>query len=217
MSIPIGFSRCKVCGEFNGTTKAKDLDWEGFTNAPDPEDEVSVSCLCQGVECRLCAEVTHNHPEGIKGAQAVAAAVFMARTGFGKAEIREYIGTTFGYRLDLSLERIREDFQPDITCPGSVPQSITAFLVSESVEDTIRNAVSLGGDSDTVACIAGGLAEAFYGGVPGGSVASSTSCAPFSRTCASGTRPRWPIFSAGSTRRETRRMPVHVWPRPSSR
>ncbi len=118
-------------------------------------------------EARKSAEVTHNHPKGIKGAQAVAAAVFMARTGSGKAEIKEYIGTTFGYRLDRSLERIREDYQPDTTCPGSVAQAITAFLLSESVEDAIRKAVSLGGDSDTVACVAGGIAEALFGGVPG--------------------------------------------------
>ncbi len=118
-------------------------------------------------EARKSAGVTHNHPEGIKGAQAVAAAIFLARTGSGKAGIQEYIGTTFGYRLNLSLERIREDYPPDVTCPGSVPQAITAFLLSGSVEDTIRNAVSLGGDSDTVACIAGGIAEAFFGGVPG--------------------------------------------------
>jgi ADP-ribosylglycohydrolase len=116
-------------------------------------------------EARKSAEVTHDHPEGIKGAQAVAAALFLARTGSSKDEISEYVSTTFGYRLDRSLERIREDFQPDVTCPGSVPQAITAFLLSDGVEDTIRNAVSLGGDSDTVACIAGGIAEAYYGGV----------------------------------------------------
>jgi len=117
-------------------------------------------------EARQSAEVTHDHPEGVQGARAVAAAVFLARTGKSKEEIGEYVSDTFGYRLDRTLERIREDDPPNVTCPGSVPQAIAAFLLSDGVEQTIRNAVSLGGDSDTVACIAGGIAEAFHGGVP---------------------------------------------------
>ena len=117
-------------------------------------------------EAERSAEVTHNHPEGIRGAQAVAAAVFLARTGSGKEEIREFTHTRFGYRLNRSVDRIREDAPPSVTCPGSVPQAINVFLLTEGVENTIRTVVSLGGDSDTAACMAGGIAEAFHGGVP---------------------------------------------------
>lgn len=117
-------------------------------------------------EAHRSASVTHNHPEGIKGAQATAAAVFLARSGEGRQEIKKYIEATFGYDLHRSLETIRPDYHFDVTCQGSVPESILCFLVSDDYEDAIRNAVSLGGDSDTMACIAGGIAEAFYGGVP---------------------------------------------------
>jgi len=109
---------------------------------------------------------THNHPEGIKGAQATAAAIFLARTGHAKTAIREYLESTFGYDLSRSLAQIRPGYRFDVTCQGSVPEAIIAFLESEDYEDAIRNAVSLGGDSDTQACITGGIAEAFYGGVP---------------------------------------------------
>jgi ADP-ribosylglycohydrolase len=112
------------------------------------------------------AEVTHNHPEGIKGAQATAAAIFLARTGYDQAAIKSYIQTTFGYNLELTLDQIRPTYQYDATCPGSVPQAIIAFLESTDFEDAIRNAVSIGGDSDTIACITGGIAQAYYGGVP---------------------------------------------------
>jgi ADP-ribosylglycohydrolase len=118
-------------------------------------------------EARRSAEVTHSHPEGIRGAQATAAAVFLARTGRGKAEIKAYVEREFGYGLGDRLDRIREGYRFDTSCQGSVPQSILAFLESESYEDAVRNAISLGGDADTMACIAGGIAEAFYGGVPG--------------------------------------------------
>lgn len=111
---------------------------------------------------------THNHPEGVKGAQAVAAAVFKARTGHTKEEIRDYIESTFAYDLSRTLDEIRPWYGFDVTCQGSVPEAIVAFLESEDYEDAVRNAVSLGGDSDTQACIAGGIAEAFYGGVPPG-------------------------------------------------
>lgn len=117
-------------------------------------------------EAGRSAEVTHNHPEGIKGAQAVALAVFLARTGAGKPAIKAEIAGRFGYNLDRRLEDIRETYGFDVTCQGSVPEAIIAFLEADGVEDAIRNAVSLGGDSDTQACIAGGIAEAFYGGVP---------------------------------------------------
>lgn len=117
-------------------------------------------------EAERSAAVTHNHPEGIKGAQATAAAIYLGRQGRSKAEIKTYIEASFGYDLSLSLEEIRPQYQFDSSCQGSVPQAITAFLESVDFEDTIRNAVSLGGDSDTQACIAGGIAQGFYGGVP---------------------------------------------------
>ena len=108
------------------------------------------------------AEITHSHPEGIKGAQAVAAAIFLARTGSSKNEIRKYIEQKY-YDLDFTVDEIRPGYQHDMTCEGSVPQAIVCFLDSEDFEDAIRNAVSLGGDGDTQACIAGAIAEAFYG------------------------------------------------------
>ncbi len=110
--------------------------------------------------------VTHNHPEGIKGAQATAAAIFLARKGGTKQEIKEYVTTTFGYDLSKTLEEIRPTYQFNESCQQTVPEAITAFLESDDFEDAIRNAISLGGDSDTLACITGGIAEAFYGSVP---------------------------------------------------
>ena len=107
------------------------------------------------------AEVTHNHPEGIKGAQAVAAAIYLARTGKSKAEIKDYIEKHY-YKLDFTLDEIRPTYQFDVTCQGSVPQAIQCFLEATDFEDAIRNAVSLGGDGDTQAAMAGAIAEAFY-------------------------------------------------------
>ena len=117
-------------------------------------------------EARASAEVTHNHPEGIRGAQATALAVFMARTGASRAEIRREVSARMGYDLSRTLDQIRPGYWFDVSCQGSVPESIIAFLESEDFVDAIRNAISLGGDSDTMACIAGGIAEAFYGEVP---------------------------------------------------
>jgi ADP-ribosylglycohydrolase len=117
-------------------------------------------------EAKRCAEVTHNHEQGLRGAQATAAAVFLARTGSSKEQIRQYTEEQFGYFLDESLADIRPTYPFDVSCQGSVPQSIIAFLESDSYEDAVRNAISLGGDADTMACIAGAIAEAFYGGVP---------------------------------------------------
>jgi len=108
------------------------------------------------------AVVTHNHPEGIKGAQATAAAIFLARTGKNKAEIKAYIEQKFGYDLDFTLDEIRPTFPFDENCQGTVPQSIVAFLESTDYDSAIRLAISLGGDSDTIACITGGIAIAFY-------------------------------------------------------
>ncbi len=109
------------------------------------------------------AEVTHNHPEGIKGAQATAAAIYLARNHASKREIREYIENTFHYDLSRTLDEIRPGYHHDETCMRSVPEAITAFLESADFEDAVRNAVSLGGDADTVACICGSIAEAYYG------------------------------------------------------
>jgi ADP-ribosylglycohydrolase len=118
-------------------------------------------------EARKSAEVTHNHPEGVKGAQAVAAAVYMARTGKGKDEIKKSIADMFGYDLDRTIDEIRPKYDFDVSCQGSVPEAIIAFLESADFENAVRLAVSIGGDSDTLACIAGGIAEAFYQTIPG--------------------------------------------------
>lgn len=114
-------------------------------------------------EAEKSAAVTHNHPEGIKGAQATAAAVFMAKTGAGKDEIRAFTQERFGYSLDQPLAEIRPNYHFDVSCQGSVPQSLIAFFESADYEDAVRNAVSLGGDADTMAAIAGAVAEAAYG------------------------------------------------------
>ena len=110
----------------------------------------------------IVTEVTHNHPDGIKGAKATAAAVFMARTGYSREEIKIYIDRKY-YPMDFSLNEVRPDYWFDISCKGTVPYAIASFLESDSYEDAIRNAISLGGDSDTLGAITGGIAEAFYG------------------------------------------------------
>jgi ADP-ribosylglycohydrolase len=117
-------------------------------------------------EAKRSAAVTHDHAEGIRGAQAVAAAVFLARTGGTKEQIRQYIEERFEYFLDETLDELRPTYRFDASCQWSVPQSIIAFLESTEYEDAVRNAISLGGDADTMACIAGAIAEAYYGGVP---------------------------------------------------
>ena len=115
---------------------------------------------------KASAEVTHNHPEGIKGAQATAAAGFLARCCKDKAYIKQYIEKQFEYNLDEPIESISKYYAFDESCQGTVPQAIRVFLESENFEDAMRKAMYLGGDSDTVACIAGGIAESFFGGVP---------------------------------------------------
>jgi len=112
---------------------------------------------------RLSAEVSHNHPEGIKGAEAAASAIFLARTGSGKEEIKDYIVREFGYDLSRTCDEIRPTYHHVESCQKTVPEAITAFLEGDGFEDVIRTAVSLGGDCDTLTCIAGGIAEAFYG------------------------------------------------------
>ena len=118
------------------------------------------------LEAERSAVISHNHPEGIKGAQAVALAVYLARTtdySRTKMEIKEQITVRFGYDLSRTLEKIRPTYSFDVSCQGSVPESILCFLESDSYEDAVRNAISLGGDSDTMACIAGAIAQAHYG------------------------------------------------------
>ena len=117
-------------------------------------------------EAKNSAEVTHNHPEGIKGAQATASAIYLARNGKTKDEIKKYIVDTFNYNLDRRIDEIRPIYDFDVSCQGSVPEAIIAFLESSDYENAIRLAISIGGDSDTIACITGGIAEAFYGQVP---------------------------------------------------
>ena len=114
-------------------------------------------------KARLTAEVTHDHPEGIKGAEAVSGAIFLARTGRSKEEIRDYIVQEFGYDLSRTCDQIRPSYYHNESCQKTVPEAITAFLEGTDFEDVIRTAVSLGGDCDTLTCIAGSIAEAFYG------------------------------------------------------
>ena len=117
-------------------------------------------------EAERSAEVTHNHPEGIKGAQAVACATYLALHDYSKDAIRCHIEESFGYDLSRSIDEIRTDYVFDVTCQGSVPEAIIAFLESNDYEDAVRKAISLGGDSDTQACITGGIAQAFYKKIP---------------------------------------------------
>ena len=112
---------------------------------------------------RLTAEVTHNHPEGIKGAQATAAVIYLARTGHSKADIKAYVEREFSYDLSRTCDEIRPTYHHVESCQETVPQAITAFLESTDFEDALRTAVSLGGDSDTLAAITGSIAEGFYG------------------------------------------------------
>lgn len=117
-------------------------------------------------EAGASASVSHDHPEGIKGAQSVALAILLARQGASKEEIRDRIQADFNYDLNRNVDDIRPVYHFDVSCQGSVPEAIIAFLDSSDYESAVRLAVSLGGDADTLACIAGGIAGAFYGGVP---------------------------------------------------
>jgi len=109
--------------------------------------------------------VTHDHPEGIKGAQAAALAVFLARTGVAKPEIRQQIAARIGYDLSRTIEQIRPSYRFDVSCQGSVPEALIAFLDTDDLESAVRTAISLGGDADTQAAIAGAAAGARAGGV----------------------------------------------------
>jgi ADP-ribosylglycohydrolase len=117
-------------------------------------------------QAALFTGATHNHPEGIKGGQATAAAIFIGRTGGSKTDIRSYIERTFGYDLSRTVAEIRPTYKFNESCQGTVPEALTCFLESTDFEDAIRNSISIGGDSDTIACIAGAVAEGFYGKVP---------------------------------------------------
>ena len=117
-------------------------------------------------EAKKSAMPTHNHPEGIKGAQATAAAIFLARIGASKEEIKKYIQDTFRYDLERKIKDIREVYEFDESCQGTVPEAITAFIESTDFENAIRLAISIGGDSDTIACITGGIALAYYKELP---------------------------------------------------
>ncbi|GHV80143.1 hypothetical protein AGMMS49944_19340 [Spirochaetia bacterium] len=117
-------------------------------------------------QAKASAAVTHDHPEGIKGAQAVVSSVFMARNNKSKDEIKTYLTEAFGYDLNRTIDELRPVYKFDVSCQGSVPEAIIAFLESTDYENAIRLAISIGGDSDTIACIAGGIAEAYYKSVP---------------------------------------------------
>lgn len=115
---------------------------------------------------KVTAEVTHNHPEGIKGAQATAAAIYLARTRSTKDEIRQYITRKFGYNLNRTCDEIRPTYGFDGSCQGTVPESIIAFLESKDYEDALRLCISLGGDADTMGAITGAIAGAYYKEIP---------------------------------------------------
>ena len=117
-------------------------------------------------EAKKSAEVTHDHPEGIKGAQAAALATYFARLKLPKEEIRSIITKTFDYDLNRTCDQIRPTYKFDVSCQGSVPEAIIAFLDSTDYENAIRLAISLGGDADTLACITGGIAQAYYPVIP---------------------------------------------------
>ncbi len=127
-------------------------------------------------EAERTAEISHNHPEGIKGAQAAALAVFLARTTRDKGLLKEEIAGRFGYDLDRTVDRIRPSYGFDVSCKGTVPEAVIAFLDAGDYEDAVRNAVSLGGDSDTLACITGAIAEAYYGRIGQDVVEKVQSC-----------------------------------------
>lgn len=119
-------------------------------------------------QAKKSAEVTHNHPDGIKGAKAMAHSIFLARKGFDKQQIKDEIEKNYNYDLSLTVEYYRENANPrDISCQATVPQALVAFLESTDFEDAIRNAISIGVDSDTIAAISGSVAEVYYGFIPG--------------------------------------------------
>jgi len=151
---------------YSDNSKPYDSFGNGSAMRVSPIGWSSISIDNVMAEAQKSAMVTHNHPEGIKGAQSTAAAVFMARTGKRKDEIKDFIIDTFGYSLDRKIDDIRTYYKFDVSCQGSVPEAIIAFLESTDYESAIRLAISIGGDSDTIACIVGGIAEAYYQKIP---------------------------------------------------
>jgi len=147
------------CEPYNSFGNGSAMRVSPVAYAFDSEDDM----LREGAKTAAC---THNHPEGIKGAQATALAVHLARMGEDKESIRRHISERFGYDLSRTVDEIRPGYAFDVSCQGSVPEAIIAFLDSCSYEDAVRNAISLGGDSDTQACIAGAIAEAYYQEIP---------------------------------------------------
>ena len=133
------------------------------TQPTDKEDEIEDKLAATMKKWGESSAVTHNHPEGIKGAEATAAAIFLARNGASKQEIREYVEKEFSYNLDFTCDEIRTTYYFNETCMDTVPQAIVAFLDGESFEDVIRTGVSIGGDTDTLCAISGSVAEAYYG------------------------------------------------------
>jgi ADP-ribosylglycohydrolase len=151
----------------DGKQATKRMPYNSFGNGSAMR-VIPVGWVCETIEetlqvAKISASITHNHIEGIKGAQATAASIFLARKGKSKEEIRSYIEQNFNYNLNRTCEEIRPCYEFNETCQGTVPEAIIAFLDSSDFENSIRLAVSLGGDSDTLACITGGIAEAFYG------------------------------------------------------
>jgi len=146
--------RCSACGWF-------------FDTLEETEEVAGIS-----------ARITHNHPEGIKGAQATAAAIWMARNGKTKTEIKEYIENRYGYDLSGTWEEYNKTYHWEDSCQGTVPPAIVCFLESNKFEDAIRKAVSVGGDSDTLACITGGIAEAYYADIPEEMETRTKNCFP---------------------------------------
>lgn len=162
------FPRAGYGGMFRRWLRAKDPQPYGSYGNGSAMRVSAVGWLYNDLEtvrrmARLSAEVSHNHPEGLKGAEATAAAIFLARTGSSKGEIRAYMEEQFHYDLSRSCDEIRPGYHHVESCQETVPEAITAFLEGQSFEDVIRTAVSLGGDCDTLTCIAGSMAEAFYG------------------------------------------------------
>lgn len=155
----INWARCRETKPYNSWGNGSAMRVSPVAYARDTLEEVLALA-------KDSASATHNHPDGVIGAQATAGSIFLARTGQTKSAIKEFVESKFNYDLSRSIEDIRPTYSFDVSCAGSVPESIIAFLESSSFESALRLAISLGGDSDTMACIAGSIAEPFYGGVP---------------------------------------------------
>ena len=168
MGAPLSV-RCPAAGSATGSLRRRSALQQFWERVGDAVAAIGWAFADLDVvirEATKSAEVTHNHPEGIKGAQAVAAAILLARAGQGKDQIAALLSDRFGYDCTMGLSALQRQGGFDVTCQGTVPAAAVAFLQSTDFEDAVRNAVSFGGDADTLACIAGAMAEAHYGGVP---------------------------------------------------